>query len=115
MTPWKSFSLAMLLVAGAGIALLVVLIARGFRASTEPSRLETTVARAVRNVAIPAAARTQKNPLRPTAENLQAGRDAFLGRVRELPRTGRLGTHADRPGPLPESARSAAGTNAIAH
>lgn len=68
---------------------LVVLIAigavwikvHGFRASSEPSRLETSTARAIRNFAIPATEADQKSPYHPDdALALQQGRDIFLSR-----------------------------------
>jgi predicted CXXCH cytochrome family protein len=74
----------------AGLLLgLVVLIAiaavwikvRGFRASSEPSRFETSTARALRNFAIPGAEAKQKSPYH--ADDtlaLQQGRDLFLSR-----------------------------------
>ncbi len=63
------------LVVAAGAAWLVQ---RGFRATNQPSRLETVAARAVRNFAIPSDARRQRNPLLPTTENLRSGREIFL-------------------------------------
>ena len=56
------------------------LLARGFRATTEPSRLERVIARSVRNFAIPRAARRENNPLQSSADNLQTGREIFLAR-----------------------------------
>jgi predicted CXXCH cytochrome family protein len=56
------------------------LLARGFRATTEPSRLERVIARSVRNFAIPRAARRENNPLQISADNLQTGREIFLAR-----------------------------------
>src|ERR1700730_7502564 len=58
----------------------ILLIGRGFRATTEPTKLEKVVARSVRNLAIPRHARRDKNPLQASAENLQAGREIFLAR-----------------------------------
>ena len=57
-----------------------LLIARGFRATSEPSRFERVVARSIRNLAIPRAARRERNPLETSAENLQVGRELFLAR-----------------------------------
>ena len=54
------------------------LVHRGFRATNQPSRLETVAARAVRNFAIPSDARKRQDPLLHTAENLQSGREVFL-------------------------------------
>jgi predicted CXXCH cytochrome family protein len=71
----RTFVIALLLIAGLAAAFIVY---RGFRASTEPSRLEATVARAVRNFAIPGSMRSAQNPLEPTSENLSSARDLFL-------------------------------------
>lgn len=57
-----------------------LLIERGFRATSEPTRFEKVLARNLRNLAIPRAAHSQKNPLETSAENLQAGREQFLAR-----------------------------------
>ena len=78
MARWK-------LVLRVGLALVVVafagagaLIARGFRANSEPSALEAGIARTVRDLAIPRQARNERNPVEISAENLQAGRERFL-------------------------------------
>jgi predicted CXXCH cytochrome family protein len=68
-----------------GLAALIVicvalLIVRGFPATSEPSRIERLVARSVRNLAIPRAARREKNPLQASANNLHTGREIFLAR-----------------------------------
>ena len=57
-----------------------ILIWRGVGATSEPSTFEKTVARAIRDLAIPRKARREKNPLPVSAENLQAGRETFLAR-----------------------------------
>ena len=80
MKAWKAFLQALLLVAVIGAVCAGLLIQRGFRATAEPSRLETVVARTVRNLAIPRRARNEKNPLQAAAENLQQGREDFLTR-----------------------------------
>ncbi len=56
------------------------LIARGFRATTEPSTIEVAAARAARNLAIPRAARIEQSPLRIAPDVLQDARDIFLAR-----------------------------------
>ncbi|HET9086590.1 MAG TPA: c-type cytochrome [Acidobacteriaceae bacterium] len=58
----------------------VVLIRRGFRASSQPSALETAVARTLRDIAIPLHNRHDKNPLEPTPENLQDARELYVTR-----------------------------------
>jgi predicted CXXCH cytochrome family protein len=80
MKAWKAFLLALLLVGVIGAACGVLLIRRGFRATTEPSRFEAAIARTARNLAIPAHAHNEKNPLQATSENLQEGREDFLAR-----------------------------------
>lgn len=80
MQTWKVVLLTLLVVGlfcAIGFALW---IHRGFRATNEPSRFESFVARAVRNFSIPNAARAEKNPLDATPENLQEGRNAFGAR-----------------------------------
>src|SRR5262252_2733319 len=66
------------------VALLAVatglVIWRGFSARSEPSSLEKTVARTVRDMAIPRDARHQKNPWKPTADNLNEAREHFTAR-----------------------------------
>jgi len=57
-----------------------VLIRRGFSTMDEPSALEKLVARTVRNLAIPAAARHENNPLKASPEILNEARDSFIDR-----------------------------------
>ncbi len=78
MKPWKAFLLALLLVLVTAVIAGTLLIHHGFRATNQPSAFEIVAARAVRNYAIPSAARSEKNPLDATPQNLQDGRDAFL-------------------------------------
>jgi predicted CXXCH cytochrome family protein len=80
MKAWKAFLLALLAVAAVGALLAISAILRGFRATSEPSRLEAVVARTARDWAIPARARNEKNPLKLTSENLREGREEFLAR-----------------------------------
>jgi predicted CXXCH cytochrome family protein len=56
------------------------LIRRGFSANSEPSSIERVVARTVRNLAIPANARNETNPLQPTPGITTAARDQFIDR-----------------------------------
>ena len=51
---------------------------RAFRSASGPGRWETATARTVRHFAIPRTERQRKDPLEPSAENLQAGRAEFL-------------------------------------
>lgn len=80
MRSWKRPLLVLLGIGIAVSALTALLIARGFRATSEPSRFERVAARAVRNLAIPRRARVEKNPLQFSADNLQTGREIFLAR-----------------------------------
>jgi hypothetical protein len=60
---WKPFLLALLLVLVVVIVGGAMFIHRGFRATNQPSGLESFAARAARNYSIPGAARSEKNPL----------------------------------------------------
>jgi predicted CXXCH cytochrome family protein len=72
------FLLALVVLIAIGAAWIKV---RGFRASSAPSHLEASTARALRNFAIPGAEVTQKSPYHPNdALALQQGRDLFLSR-----------------------------------
>src|SRR3954471_18792269 len=63
------------------VAFVAVLIkARGFRASSMPSAFETSVARLVRDFAIPRAEKRRKNPLAGDEQALGQGRDEFFSR-----------------------------------
>ncbi len=62
-----------------GVLCAAFLVWRGFRATATPSSIEMTVARGLRNVAIPRAEHRRANPLAATSENRQLGRDLFLG------------------------------------
>ena len=78
--PWKAFLFAFLLVLVILVVGAALLIHHGFRATNQPSGLETIAARAARNYSIPNRARREKNPLEATRQNLQNGRDVFLAR-----------------------------------
>jgi len=56
------------------------LIRRGFSAAEEPSGIEKLMARAVRNLSIPARASKETNPWTSTPESLREARDHFLAR-----------------------------------
>ena len=71
---WMLFVVLILVGAAAyGLAL----VRRGFSAKEQPSRLETAVARTVRNLAISSDAKTAANPLPPSVDNLREGREHF--------------------------------------
>ena len=74
----KAFLFVVLVVLAAAILGGVVLVGRGFRATTVPSKWEVVVARTVRNLAIPTHERNQQSPLAATASNTSQGREAYL-------------------------------------
>ena len=78
MKAWRVLLLAVVVLAVAGAIGLALLIHRGFRATTEPSRFEAVAARTVRDLAIPRGERSRKNPLEPTPQNLNDGREDFM-------------------------------------
>lgn len=80
MKAWKALMLSFLLACVVVLIAAAFLIHRGFRATNQPSAIEAVAARAMRNYAIPTAARDEKNPLGATPQNLQDGRDAFLAK-----------------------------------
>jgi predicted CXXCH cytochrome family protein len=77
MNRWK----VVFLILVATIALAAVygasVIRRGFRATDQPSAIERAMARTVRNLGIPRAARTEKNPWTATPDLLQEARENF--------------------------------------
>ena len=80
---WKRIAIALLSIGVIGTVLAGGLAAyailwTGFSATAEPSAFESALARTVRNWGIPRAERRASNPLEPTADNVRAGRDAFL-------------------------------------
>ena len=80
MKRWKKI-LLVLVALGVLVAVYgAVLIRRGFSTMDEASALEKLVARTVRNLAIPAAARHEKNPLKASPEILNEARDSFIDR-----------------------------------
>src|ERR1700746_100735 len=78
MKPWKVIVLTVIVVMAAGVIGLSLIIHRGFRATTEPSGFEATLARSVRNFAIPRGDHRRKNPLELTSQNLDDGREGFM-------------------------------------
>ncbi len=58
----------------------VRILLHGFTTAAEPSRLETIVARAARNFAIPRRARLEPNPWKPTPDVLKDARESYIDR-----------------------------------
>jgi mono/diheme cytochrome c family protein len=80
---WKLGALLVCVIAIVGIGYAAQMIRHGFSAKAEPSALEKTVARAVRNLAIPSEAKQAKNPIPATPENLAEGREHFADHCAE--------------------------------
>ena len=83
MSVWRRLITAMVISATLGTlgALGIggyVLWSGGLRATAEPSRLETLIARTIRHWTIPGSARLQRNPLDATADAAGQGRAVFL-------------------------------------
>ena len=74
----RVFLAALLVLAAIGAVCGAVLVHRGFRATSTPPPIEAALARTLRNAAIPRSERNQKNPIEPTSEAVQAGRESFL-------------------------------------
>ena len=74
----KRLFLLFLTIALLGALAVGLLIGRGFRANAPVPRWEATIAREVRNLAIPRAERDKKNPVAATSAFLQEGRNSFL-------------------------------------
>src|SRR5580700_7119376 len=80
MGKWKTPLMALVLIAVVAVVCAALLIVRGFRATSEPSSLERAAARGIRTLAIPSHAHREQNPLKASAENLNAGREVFFAR-----------------------------------
>lgn len=76
-TPWWRGGVALLVLALLGTGAVIV---RGFSASATPTAIETVVARALRDFAMPRAARNEQNPLRSTSALVAEGRDLYVAR-----------------------------------
>ena len=80
MKRWKIFLLLLLIGAIVVAVATTLLMRRGLRATTEPSSFEKTLARTVRNLAIPRRARNEANPWKASSENLKEAREHFIAR-----------------------------------
>ena len=76
----KTVVIACVSVLAVGVLSAAVIKWRGFRASSSPSAFEATVARSMRDFAIPRAEHRRINPVAADSVALQQGRDAFLMR-----------------------------------
>ena len=73
----RAVALLLLLVTIAGAVLAYSIARGGLGTRTEPSAAEEFLARGMRRLATPAAARSRTNPLQPTAEVLREGLEHF--------------------------------------
>lgn len=80
---WKLLLFELVLLAGLAVVGGVLLIRRGFRATRSPSRVERVFARRVRDMGIPAAEKSRKNPLKAISQNLRDGRNLFTARCED--------------------------------
>src|SRR5580692_9373062 len=77
MTRWKLFFLVLVAITALAFLYGTHVIRRGFSATDQPSTAEMVMARTVRNLGIPRAARDEKNPWTATPDVLQEARESF--------------------------------------
>jgi predicted CXXCH cytochrome family protein len=80
MKRWRNSLLLLSVVAILALVSAILLIRRGFRATSEPSTFEKVLARNVRNFAIPARERNRKNPFEVNSKNVMEAREHFVAR-----------------------------------
>lgn len=80
MKRWEKFGLIAVVVLIFAAVVTLLLIGRGFKATSEPSNFEKVLARRVRNYAIPNTERDEKNPLGVRPETLKEAREHFIAR-----------------------------------
>ena len=73
----KAVLWVLLAIVVAGVAYGAALVRRGISTKDPPSALETVLARTARDMAIPASAKSAKNPYPATPENITAGLQHF--------------------------------------
>ena len=86
MKQWKNSLLLLFLVSVVAILALVtaiLLIRRGFRATSQPSTFEKVLARNVRNFAIPTHERNRKSPLEVNSKTVMEAREHFVAIIPE--------------------------------
>jgi predicted CXXCH cytochrome family protein len=76
----KAFLFLSLAVGILALAYIATIIHRGFSAREQPSTLERVLARSIRNLSIPLAARREKNPLLADPDTLKEAREEFVDR-----------------------------------
>ena len=80
MKRWKRFLLILVALAFFATVSAMLLIKRGFRATSEPVPFEKALARMVRNFAIPRRERNAKNPLEVDSKTVTEAREHFMAR-----------------------------------
>ena len=80
MKSWKAIAAMFVLLLSLAVLCLALLMLRGFRATSTPSKFEAVVARSIRDMAIPENERHQKNPFLGDSQALQQGRQDFFQR-----------------------------------
>jgi predicted CXXCH cytochrome family protein len=80
MKRWRNSLLLLSVFAILALVSAILLIRRGFRATSEPSTFEKVLARNVRNFAIPARERNRKNPFEVNSRNVMEAREHFVAR-----------------------------------
>ena len=80
MNPWKILGWGLAACAAGVVACALYSVHRGFRAIDRPSSAEAAIAGLFRNLSIPRKARLERNPWKPTTENVSAGRETFMAR-----------------------------------
>jgi hypothetical protein len=86
MKQWKNSLLLLFLVSVVAIVALVtaiLLIRRGFRATSQPSTFEKVLARNVRNFAIPTHECNRKSPLEVNSKTVMEAREHFVAIIPE--------------------------------
>ena len=78
MKHWKNSLLLLSVVAIVALVSAMLLIRRGFRATSEPSTFENVFARTTRNFAIPDRERNEKNPLEINSKTLTEACEHFM-------------------------------------
>src|ERR1700739_100098 len=74
----KGLAVRLLIILAISVLVVWVATGRGFRATAVPPAWEATLARGIRNLAIPGHERRARNPLAATADALGQGREFFL-------------------------------------
>ena len=86
MKQWKYLVVVLVASAIVETEIALLLIRDGFKATSEPSTFEKTLARTVRNFAIPRHDRTEKNFVDTRLGDFEGSKRTFHGTLLDLPR-----------------------------